>query len=218
MQSVCAVRGAPCAGRFRTAVSPARPTARPPVRLLGALGALLALALASTAANAQGVTSQQAALEMAVSGAEWERRTAYLSDADLAVIAGRAGPGVEVDDAVVSYYVARVAGETVSIVYFDAHYVRTLQEVIMVAVRPDGLVRRVEVLKFMEPPEYRAPGGWLEQFHGARLDDALSLKGDIVAMTGATLTSEAVTGAVRRMLAYHGFLQPLAEPTRGANP
>jgi Na+-translocating ferredoxin:NAD+ oxidoreductase RnfG subunit len=185
-------------------------------RLSLSLGVLFGLALAPTATRAQGITTQQSALESAVPDAEWERRTAYLSEADLAVIAQRAGAGVLIESAVVTYYVAHLGGEIVSVVYFDAHPVRTLGEVIMVAVRPDGLVRRVKVLKFMEPPEYRAPGGWLEQFHDTRLDDALSLKGDIVAMSGATLTSQAVTGAVRRTLAYHEFLRPLVEPTEEA--
>ena len=147
---------------------------------------------------------------MAVPGAEWVRLTAYLSEDELSAVAERAGPGVVVEATVVTYYLARLAGET-AVVYFDAHPVRTLQEVIMVVVRPDGRVRRVVVLKFSEPPEYRPPDGWLEQFGGGRLDDALSLKGDIVTMTGATLTSEAVTEAVRRILAYHDFLQPFGE-------
>jgi len=168
--------------------------------------------------HAQGTITQQSALEIAVPGAEWERRTAYLSAAEVSAVAERAGPGVSVGAAVVTYYVATLDGEVASVVYFDAHPVRTLQEVIMVAVRPDGRVRRVTVLKFSEPPEYRAPDGWLEQFHGGRLDDALSLKGDIVTMTGATLTSEAVTGSVRRMLAYHDFLQPLGRASGARTP
>lgn len=78
----------------------------------------------------------------------------------------------------------------------------------MIVVKPDGRVERIEVLKFSEPPEYRAPNGWLKQFEGKALSDELSLKGTIVNITGATLTSRAVTEATRRVLALHRVIRP----------
>ena len=50
------------------------------------------------------------------------------------------------------------------------------------------------------------------QFQGHTLGPDLSLKGSIAAMTGATLTSNAVTRAVRRVLALHRRIHPLAAP------
>ena len=140
----------------QSARPPVRPSALPPYRLtalLGTLGALVILGITPAGIRAQGVVTQQAALEMAVPNASWDRRTAYLSEADLAEIAALASTDADVDDPVVTYYVAYHDGRPVSVVYFDAHLVRTLPEVIMVVVRPDGRVRRVEVLKFLEPPE-----------------------------------------------------------------
>ena len=186
--------------------------------LAGVIGALLGLAAASTAANSQDVTTQGAALEMAVPGAEWERRTAFLSEDDLVTITELTGSDVEVENPVVIYYVAVLGGAPVGVAYFDAHLVRTMPEVVMVVVRPNGVVQRVEILKFSEPPEYRAPDGWLVQYGDRSLDDELSLKGGIVAMTGATLTSRAVTGAVRRVLALHHFLKPFGDATTGETP
>ena len=164
--------------------------------------------------RAQGVITQQEALELAVPGANWQRHTAYLGDEDLAAI-GRQSNGVEVEQRVIPYYVAHRDGRMTHVAYFDAHMVRTLPEVVMVVVAENGTVDRIEILKFSEPPEYRAPGGWLAQFEGHRLDEDLSLKGEIVGMTGATLTSRAVTGAVRRLLAVHGYLRPLADQGSG---
>ena len=165
-----------------------------------------------TPGYAQQVITQREALSLAVPGAAWERRTAYLSDDDLAAIALAAGSGVEVTRPVVTYYVASIGGRDTAVAYFDVHRVRTLAEVLMVVVDPAGRVERVEILKFSEPPEYRAPAGWLVQFQGKLLDDQLSLKGGVVAMSGASLTSRAVTHAVRRVLAIHRFLEPMPPP------
>jgi Na+-translocating ferredoxin:NAD+ oxidoreductase RnfG subunit len=172
--------------------------------------ALIMLAAAPAIGRTQGVLTQEEALALAVPHATWQRHTAFLADEDLAAIAEQSD-GVKVEQRVISYYVAVEDGRKTHVAYFEAHSVRTLSEVIMVVVTAKGTVGRVEILKFLEPPEYRARAGWLAQFDGHDLDDDLSLKGDIVGMTGATLTARAVTGAVRRQLAVHAYLQPLAD-------
>ncbi len=159
---------------------------------------------------AQSVLTQEEALALAVPKATWQRHTAFLADDDLAAIAEQSS-GVKVEQRVLSYYVASEDGRKTHVAYFEAHPVRTLSEVVMVVVTANGTVARVEILKFLEPPEYRAQAGWLAQFDGHDLDDDLSLKGDIVGMTGATLTARAVTGSVRRQLAVHAYLRPLAD-------
>jgi len=166
----------------------------------------------ATAKNvwAQSVITQEEAMALAVPNATWQRHTAFLADDDLAAIAEQSS-GVKVEQRVLSYYVASEDGRKTHVAYFEAHPVRTLSEVVMVVVTAKGTVARVEILKFLEPPEYRASAGWLAQFDGHDLDDDLSLKGDIVGMTGATLTARAVTGAVRRQLAVHAYLRPLAD-------
>jgi Na+-translocating ferredoxin:NAD+ oxidoreductase RnfG subunit len=175
---------------------------------------LFSITAPATALRAQGVITQQEALTLAAPHATWQRHTAYLADEDLAAIRIQSN-GVEVEQLVISYYVAHEDGRKTHVAYFDAHLVRTLSEVVMVVVTDSGTVDRVEILRFSEPPDYRAPAGWLAQFEGHDLDDDLSLKGDIVGMTGATLTARAVTGAVRRLLAVHGYLQPLADQGLG---
>jgi Na+-translocating ferredoxin:NAD+ oxidoreductase RnfG subunit len=117
-----------------------------------------------------------------------------------------------VSQSVVTYYVGSRDGATVGVAYFDAHRVRTLEEVLMVVVQPDDRIGRIEVLRFSEPPEYRPLEPWMAQFQGKELTPTLSLKRDIAMMTGATLTSNAVTRAVRRVLALHRRIRPLATP------
>lgn len=159
----------------------------------------------------QPVLTQQEALRLAFpEPAVIERRTAYLSEIEIERAARLAGPGVDVDVAVLPHYVGAQDDEVLGVAYFDAHRVRTLPEVLMIVVSPEGTVERIEVLKFSEPPEYRPPEGWLAQFDGETLSDHVSLKAGIVNMTGASLTSQAITDAVRRVLALHEVLRPLA--------
>lgn len=189
---------------------PLRRIATPRLRAIAAGGmVLVAGAAAPGAAPAQTLLTQEEALAAAFPApAVVERRTAFLTDAQLADARRRAGRDVEVDQTVVSYYVARHGDRPVGVAYFDAHRVRTLAEVVMIVVTPDGRVARVDVLKFMEPPEYRAPEGWIRQFEGRRLNDDLSMRGEILNITGATLTARAMTRAVRRALALHAVIDP----------
>lgn len=160
--------------------------------------------------------TQDEALRMAFGSSEVERRTAFLDEEQLDAARALAGPRSGIERGVVSYYVASDRGAPVGVAYFDAHRVRTLQEVLMIVVDLEGRVERVETVSFREPPEYEAPEGWLAQFLGRPLDDELSLRGDIAPMTGATLTANAVTQAVRRALALHDVIDPFGLPREGS--
>jgi Na+-translocating ferredoxin:NAD+ oxidoreductase RnfG subunit len=170
-----------------------------------ALGVAL-FGVAPAVASAQ--ITQQEALATAFPGAQIERKTAFLSEAELAEVRKSAGPDAPVDQSVVTYYVARKDGAPVGVAYFDSHRVRTLNEVLMIVVQPDDRIRSIEVLRFAEPPEYHPREPWLEQFTGRGLDAELSLQSGIPTMTGATLTSHAVTRAARRVLALHASIRP----------
>lgn len=158
--------------------------------------------------GAQRLTQEQA-LALAFPDAEVvERRTAYLEDPQLAQISELAGEETEPPSRIVPYYVASYGGRPRGVAYFDAHRVRTLDQVLMVVVGTDDRVRRVETVAFREPPDYEAPERWLALFRGQSLDQGLSLKGDLPNITGATLTAGAVTRAVRRVLALHQVIAP----------
>ena len=178
------------------------------------LRAAAALALVP-APRGQGVLTQQEALALAFPDADGiERHTAYLSGAELARARAAAGEGVAVETRVVTYYLALRSERAVGVAYFDIHRVRTLPEVLMVVVGTDDRIRRLELLRFQEPPDYRPPTAWLQLFRGRELDRQLSLKGSVVKLTGATLTADAVTDSARRMLALHQVVRPFREPAR----
>ena len=160
--------------------------------------------------------SQDQALALAFPRAQRiERRTAYLDEAQLARVAEAIGLVEEEPGGVITHYVAHGEGGPLGVAYFDAHRVRTLDQVLMIVVGLGDRVLRVETVLFREPPEYQAPHGWLELFQGRALTPKLSLKGEIPNVTGATLTSRAVTIAVRRALAIHREVDPFGTAGEG---
>ena len=151
-----------------------------------------------------------------------ERKTAFLGPQDLAAIRTAAGADTPVTQRVVSYYMATRGGKPLGVAYFDSHRVRTLNEVVMIVVEPadstgSARIRSIEVLRFAEPPEYHAGDAWLNQFKGRPLSRSLSLKESISNMTGATLTSNAIVRAARRVLATHQRIRPWAAVPRTAH-
>ena len=173
------------------------------------VGVLVGLAALTGPAAAQTLMTQEEALALAFPGdTVVERRSAYLSSAQLDRARELAGDAVDIEQTIVTYYVGRHAGAFAGAAYFDVHRVRTKNEVVMVVVDPDHTLRRMEVLKFTEPPEYRAPDAWIEQLEGRPLDDALSVRGGIRSIAGATLTARAMAEAARRVLALHAVIEP----------
>lgn len=190
-------------------LTPPRTGPRPALARLGRVGVVAVALLAGLSGGASGqAPTQDELLAQAFPGAEVVRRTAYLDEAQRARADALAGPGSSVESTVVTYYVAVREGVPVGVAYFDAHRVRTLQEVLMFVVGPDDRIRHTEVVRFQEPPEYQAPDGWLAQLDDRGLDAELSLKGSVAGITGATLTARAVTAAARRTLALHAVIAP----------
>ncbi len=179
-----------------------------PFRVLAAVALVTAACAREVAAQ---TLTQEEALHLAFPDVDIvERRTAYLDDAQLSLAADLAGQGASMESGIVTYYVARKGGELQGVAYFDVHRVRTVSQVLMIVVGRDDRIRRIEVVRFSEPPEYRPPGSWLAQFDGRGLDGDLSLRQGIANITGATLTAGAATSASRRVLALHQVIAPFA--------
>lgn len=132
-------------------------------------------------------------------GAEIEAERLFLTDDHVRRI--EASAGAALPSPLVARYTARRGGRVVGRAYVDTHVVRTKQESLLIALGPDGRVRRVEVTAFFEPREYLAPERWMEQFDQKALTDDLAVQRAIRPIAGATLTARATTAAVRRALA-----------------
>jgi len=111
-----------------------------------------------------------------------------------------------VETRIVKLYTAWRDGAVAGYALIDIHTVRTMPEAILVVLTPEGAVRSVRVLAFHEPPEYLPAERWLEQLEGRSRPDDLVPGGAIHGIAGSTLSSRAVTGAVRRSLALYRVL------------
>jgi hypothetical protein len=152
------------------------------------------------------------ALRLAFGDARVDKRTVYLTEAQVEEVERLAG--VELAGAVARPYQARAAGKLVGTAYVDVHRVRTLAETLLVVVDPAGKVARIELLAFGEPEEYAPRAAWYAQFLGRELSPELQLKRGIRGIAGATLSSRAGVDAVRRVLALHQVLARAPDPRR----
>ena len=175
----------------------------------------LALSLVPAAGSAEVFAAKNEALAEAFPGADSIRpHTLVLDDAKAAVIERRSQGALE--SRLATIHTATRDGAVIGYAIIDVHTVRTFPEAFLVVLDPEGRVRDTRILAFYEPPEYMPPAHWLDQFDDRKLDAELRLGGEIHGISGATLSSRALTTGVRRALAlYETFL---ATPAVAAAP
>ena len=174
-------------------------------RALACAWLLVGLTPPAAAAHATVYYARDQALKLAFPDADRvEPKTIFLTAAQRAAIEAQAKSQLESD--LLTVYVGYRGGQPIGYAVFDTHVVRTLPETFLVVLSPAGTVDATYLLAFYEPSEYAPPERWLTQFHDAALSDELRLGRAIAGITGATLTSEAVTGGLRRALAIHAVL------------
>jgi len=164
--------------------------------------------------DAAGITREEA-LKLAFPDATIQSSVVFLTEQEKKLAAEASG--VEVSTALVARYVAVREQSIVGRAYLDTHVVRTKKESLLIILDPDGRVKRVEVVAFLEPPEYQPNRRWYEQFDGKDLAPELQLKRQIHPVTGASLTAKATTEAVRRVLAIDRILRQKKAVNKGEN-
>ncbi|MCR9093948.1 MAG: FMN-binding protein [bacterium] len=186
-------------------------------RLAFLLGVFVA-ALVPTLASAKVFVSQNQALREAFPDAtRIERETKVLVGADFDRI-----KDLTKDDRPAKVIVLHTAWRDDTVLgyaHIDVHNVRTKPEAFMVVLTPDGIVRSVRVLAFHEPLDYLPTDRWYAQFQGKTREDRMRVGGDIHGVVGATLSAQAASDGVRRMLAYFEVLlkaEPMAAVTEAA--
>jgi len=130
------------------------------------------------------------------------KKTLFLDDEQLDAV--RREAKADVKERIWTYYVGSSSGRILGYVYFDRVVVRTMPAVLTAHVDSEGRLRFLEVMSFEEPEDYLPRKRWLGLFADKGLGDDLRVRGAIRNVSGATLTSEALTRSARRMLAVHG--------------
>jgi hypothetical protein len=166
---------------------------------------LLTLVAAPAAAPALGQISRESALAAIYPGTEIRADRVVLTEAQ--VKEAREISGVDVPSSLIARYTAVQDGKVIGRAYVDTHRVRTKNESLLIALDEIGRVKRVEVTAFLEPPEYQAARAWYDQYNGKALTADLRLHRAIRPVAGASLTAQATTDAVRRVLAIDQVLQ-----------
>jgi hypothetical protein len=165
----------------------------------GAVLAAVVLLASGGRARGEALLAKDEALARAFPGAQVTAETVFLSEEQVGMVRQRTGR--EPPSKLFTFYVARREGAIIGYGVIDTHVVRTLPEAFLVVLSPAGVVERVLMLAFYEPPEYRPSDRWLEQFHGRSAGDTRDWRvgRDVHGITGATLTAYAVTDALRRI-------------------
>lgn len=193
----------------RPSQRPSRSAARRRIEIVG-LGLRLAVAAWAAATIPEPATAvvfhaRDEALEIAFPDAERiEPRDFFVTPEQRREIERRAQAPLVTD--LVTIYVGHKNGAISGYAILDTHTVRTLPETFLVVLTPEGTVAATYVLAFYEPLEYLPSDRWLEQFDGKDVDSDLRVGRGIAAITGSTLTSQAVSRGIGRALALHAVL------------
>lgn len=168
------------------------------------------IVLSCNFASAEVYLAQDEALARAFPGAETiERRTFILDDAQAQQVERRSQTKLE--SRLFTFFEGQKAGRPFVYAAIHSHHVRTMNETVMIVLAPNGEVEKVIVLAFHEPKEYLGSDRWLSQFDGRTLDpqgraDELKVGNRIAGIVGSTLTSNAVSGAVRQVMVLFDVL------------
>lgn len=163
---------------------------------------ILTIALFITTGQAQVFKTQQVALQEAFPDNDSiGRKVLFLTDEQVDQIQKLAK--AKLDSKIITFYFATKADSVLGYAFFETNIVRTKPETFMVVLSSDAKVKYVEVLAFYEPLDYLPTSNWFKLFTNKVLNNNLWPKRDIHNVTGATLSVQAITQGVRKMLAIY---------------
>jgi Na+-translocating ferredoxin:NAD+ oxidoreductase RnfG subunit len=160
------------------------------------------LSLLPSLATAKIFHSRQEAVQLAFPDADQIQSRAILLTAEQQQRIERLAT-TPLDAKMVTIYTASKGTTIVGYGCIETRIVRTLPGSFLVALSPTGEVKTVMAVAFHEPEEYLPPERWLKQFDRKPLSSELRLYKDIQSIGGATLSSQSVTNAVRKVLAIY---------------
>jgi len=94
---------------------------------------------------------------------------------------------------IITVYTVKKQNKPIAYGIIHTHKVRTKKETVLFTLTPDCKIKDIEIIAFYEPPEYMPSERWLKTFEGKSIKNQLKLKRDIPNITGATLSSKAIT-------------------------
>lgn len=111
----------------------------------------------------------------------------------------------------ITYYIATVGDSITGYAYIDTHPVRSMQETLLIVIRPEGSIVSIDVLAFHEPQDYLPTQRWFTRL-AQHPSPHRAVPGDGVdAVSGATLSSRAACDALRRVSSIDHILHHAEE-------
>ncbi len=101
---------------------------------------------------------------------------------------------------IITTYLIKDNGKILAYGIIHTHRVRTKKETVLFVLSPDCKIKDIEIIAFYEPSEYIPSKRWLGVFEGKGIENEIRLKKDIPNITGATLSSKAVTSASKQVI------------------
>jgi Na+-translocating ferredoxin:NAD+ oxidoreductase RnfG subunit len=145
--------------------------------------------------------SKNEALELAFGkGAQVEQLSLFPDEPQTAKIQELAK--VKLESGLFTFYVGKDQGKITGYAAIETATVRTKPETLMIILTPEGELRNVHTLAFHEPPEYQPPEQWYEKLQKRPLAEMDFNKG-IDGISGATLSTRAAVGAIRKVMAIY---------------
>jgi hypothetical protein len=169
------------------------------VRAVQKVVVAVALAAAATAAAAQQPPKDEVVVRSLFPDAERVTAKDVLLTDDLVQRIERLARA-RVKERLVTFYAAQKGSATVGWAVIHSHVVRTKRETFAIAFEPDGRIRKISVLAFLEPPEYKPAERWLAQFAGKGPGERLAVGDDLAPISGATLTARGIAEESRWLL------------------
>lgn len=163
------------------------------------------LCAAASQVHSESLPAREEVLEVVYPKASVEGKTIFLTSQEMERVSRVSG--AEIPSALVARYTLQRDGRVIGRAYVDTHVVRTKKQSLLICLDANGLVKRVEVTAFQEPPEYNLSERWYDQYSKKGIRDDLRLEQGIRPITGATLTSISASQAIRRALAIDKVLQ-----------
>jgi hypothetical protein len=168
------------------------------IAVLGAAAAASLLLLAPAARGGETSAADEVLRRLFPNADRVEARDVILTDELVARIEKLARARVR--ERLVTFYTAERGRAVDGYAVLHTHVVRTKPETLAIAFEPDGRIRSITVVAFLEPPEYRPSDRWLDQFRGKGPGDRLSVGHEIAPISGATLTARGVAEESRWLL------------------
>ena len=174
------------------------------------LSFLFSISFVISVANAEVFYAQDEAMKVAFPDAdEVKTKTLFIQNSNLKHLQELSRSKIE--SGLFTFFVGYKNGVIAGYASIGSNVVRTYPQTYMVVLNPDGSVKTTLILAFHEPLDYLPTDNWFEQFKGKSIREPIRPGGDIAGILGSSLSVNAVSAGVRKVLAvYDTFSEQLA--------